>query len=130
MRVFKGWSQEEMAEKLGLTISGYAKIERGLTDITISRLENIARIFEIELSYLLELNEKNVFNLIGNANDLSSSRININYFSVEAETRELKYQINKYQLVLEQKNREIELLMHEIAHLNQIIQLISGKDNK
>ncbi len=122
MRVFKGWSQEQMAEKLGLTVSGYAKIERGLTDITISRLENIARIFEIELSYLLELSEKNVFNLVGNSNHHN----NINCFTAETEILELEHEIDKYHLIVEQKDNEITFLRNEIAHLNQIIELIKG----
>jgi transcriptional regulator with XRE-family HTH domain len=33
MRQLKEFSQEDMAEKLGLSLNGYANIERGETDV-------------------------------------------------------------------------------------------------
>lgn len=78
MRIFKGWSQEEMAEKLAMTVSGYAKIEQGKTDINFSRLRQIANLFEINLSDLIGLSEKNVFNVRGNCHNHSVlSNVNI-----------------------------------------------------
>ena len=38
MRILKGWSQEELAQKLGYSVNGYAKIERGETDINLAKL--------------------------------------------------------------------------------------------
>ena len=46
-RVFKGWSQEEMAERLGMVLHGYAKIERGEVDINLTRLKKIAATFRV-----------------------------------------------------------------------------------
>jgi transcriptional regulator with XRE-family HTH domain len=63
MRQSKGWSQEEMADKLNLSVNGYANIERGETDVQISRLEKIAETFGMELLELLSFGEKNVFYL-------------------------------------------------------------------
>jgi transcriptional regulator with XRE-family HTH domain len=63
MRQSKGWSQEDMAGKLNLSVNGYANIERGETDVQISRLEKIANIFGIELPELFNFGEKNVFYL-------------------------------------------------------------------
>jgi transcriptional regulator with XRE-family HTH domain len=45
MRQQKGWSQEEMAEKLYMSVNGYANIERGETDVKIYRLQQIANVF-------------------------------------------------------------------------------------
>lgn len=42
MRQAKSLSQEEMAEKLGLSLNGYANIERGETDVASSRIQQIA----------------------------------------------------------------------------------------
>lgn len=41
LREAQGWSQEEMAEKVGLSVHGYAKIERGETQLSIPRLRQI-----------------------------------------------------------------------------------------
>lgn len=38
LRKLKGIKQEEMAEKLGVTLSGYGKMERGATSITLDKL--------------------------------------------------------------------------------------------
>ena len=42
MRQSKNWSQDEMAEKLAMSISGYAKIEQGKSEASFSKLEQIA----------------------------------------------------------------------------------------
>ncbi|MGA0558920.1 helix-turn-helix domain-containing protein [Larkinella sp. VNQ87] len=42
LRQQKGYSQENMADMLGLSTTAYGDIERGKTDLTISRLNQIA----------------------------------------------------------------------------------------
>lgn len=39
VRQLKGWSQEDVANKLGMSPNGYGSIERGETDVNLSRLE-------------------------------------------------------------------------------------------
>jgi transcriptional regulator with XRE-family HTH domain len=73
MRLSKGWSQEEMANKLNLSLNGYANIERGETDVQVSRLEKIAEVFGIELLELFSVGEKNVFYLAGDNNHFINS---------------------------------------------------------
>jgi len=48
-----GWSQEDAANKLGISIPAFSKIETGITDINLSRLQQIADIFEMNLVQLL-----------------------------------------------------------------------------
>lgn len=62
IRSSKNWTQEYVAEKLGISTNSYAKIERGETNVNFSRLQQIADVMEIELPHLLDLNDKNVFN--------------------------------------------------------------------
>ncbi|GAB3906441.1 hypothetical protein GCM10028803_38780 [Larkinella knui] len=42
LRQQKGYSQENMADMLGLSTTAFGDIERGKTDLTISRLQQIA----------------------------------------------------------------------------------------
>jgi transcriptional regulator with XRE-family HTH domain len=65
-RKLKGGSQEEMAHRLEMSVSGYGSIERGEIDIPLSRLEKIAQVFEISLAELFSFNEKNYFHVIIN----------------------------------------------------------------
>lgn len=54
-RVTKGLSQQNIADELGLTVASYSNIERGVTDITITRLFEIATILNEKIEYLLGL---------------------------------------------------------------------------
>ena len=49
LRHQRNWSQEDVANKLGISIPAFSKIETGVTDINLSRLEQIANIFEVEI---------------------------------------------------------------------------------
>jgi transcriptional regulator with XRE-family HTH domain len=57
LRHQKGWNQEEAANKLAISIPAYSKIETGVTDINLSRLEQIAALFSLSTVELLDLNE-------------------------------------------------------------------------
>ncbi|MFY9259608.1 MAG: helix-turn-helix transcriptional regulator [Gallionella sp.] len=60
LRESKNWSQEEMAEKLNMSPSGYSKIERGETKVAIPKLVKIAEVFEVDLIELIPLDGKDV----------------------------------------------------------------------
>ena len=51
LRESKDYSQENMAGELGISISAYSKIERGVTDPSISRIAEIAKILQVEVTY-------------------------------------------------------------------------------
>ena len=53
----KGLSQQNVADELELTVAAYSNIERGITDITVSRLQQIARILGKEMSELLGIED-------------------------------------------------------------------------
>jgi transcriptional regulator with XRE-family HTH domain len=57
LRHQKGWSQEDVAKKLDISIPAFSKIETGITDINLSRLEQIATLFEMSVVQLLTFNE-------------------------------------------------------------------------
>jgi len=55
LRHQRGWSQEDVANRLGISIPAFSKIETGVTDVNLSRLEQIAGIFEVNVINLLSL---------------------------------------------------------------------------
>ena len=114
IRNMKGWSQEEVAHRLGMSISGYGCIERGETDIPFSRLLYLAKVFEIDLLELLSINEKNVFNLAGTNNNQSNWHVNS---SDSVEVIKLRAEIEKLSMFLEQQTKEI-------VYLKEIIELL------
>jgi transcriptional regulator with XRE-family HTH domain len=52
LREDNNWSQQVIAEHLNISIPAYSKIETGVTDVNLSRLEQIAHFFNIGLSNL------------------------------------------------------------------------------
>lgn len=60
MRHQHGWSQEDVANRLGISIPAFSKIETGVTDINLSRLEQIANVFEVSVVYLLSMDANDV----------------------------------------------------------------------
>ena len=44
-----GWSQGEVAKRLKISIPAFSKIENGITDINISRLDQIAKLFDVSI---------------------------------------------------------------------------------
>lgn len=55
LRHQNGWSQEDIAGRLGISIPAFSKIETGVTDVNLSRLEQIANIFEVSIVQILVL---------------------------------------------------------------------------
>ena len=68
LRELKNYTQAYMASQLDLSIGGYGKIERDETDVTLSRLNEIAKVLETSLATLLEFNSSNIFNQYNNKN--------------------------------------------------------------
>lgn len=63
-RTIKGYSQEYMANRLGISQNAYSKIERDETKLTLERLYDITEILEISVYKLLpERKSGNAINL-------------------------------------------------------------------
>lgn len=58
IRIDKKLKQREIAEKIGVSINGYQKIESGETDVNFSRLQQIAEVFEMSVVEVIEYPEK------------------------------------------------------------------------
>ena len=55
LRHQRGWSQEDIANRLGISIPAFSKIETGITDVNLSRLEQIANIYDIDVVQILSM---------------------------------------------------------------------------
>lgn len=64
----RGWSQEDVANRLGISIPAFSKIETGVTDINLSRLEQIANIYEVNVTNLLSLETEEAEPQVSNLN--------------------------------------------------------------
>ena len=57
-RNLKNWNQEEIAHRLNISLPAYSKIERNITDVNLSRLNQIAKVLGISIIELLSLSLK------------------------------------------------------------------------
>ena len=62
-RELKNLTREQMASELELSLSGYSKIERDEVDLTISRVQQIAEVLQVELSQILNFDATQIFNI-------------------------------------------------------------------
>ncbi|TDO99140.1 helix-turn-helix transcriptional regulator [Flavobacterium sp. 245] len=72
IRELKNYTQEYMAEQLGVTQAGYSKIEKGKTVLSFEKLVEIARILEVSVEDIISFDSERYFNsfnkVIGNNN--------------------------------------------------------------
>jgi transcriptional regulator with XRE-family HTH domain len=90
IREAKDLSQQQMADHLGLTAGAYAKIERGETDPSISRLFEIAGILKSDIMHLIQDRTNS------NNTDLHKMQLQLNAFGKELEN--LKKQVGTQQV--------------------------------
>ncbi|MBD1432136.1 MULTISPECIES: helix-turn-helix domain-containing protein [Sphingobacterium] len=57
LRHQKGWSQEDVAKRLDISIPAFSKIETGITDVNLSRLNQISKLFGMSLVQLLSTSD-------------------------------------------------------------------------
>lgn len=106
VRQAKGFTQEDVAEKLGMSSNAYGDIERGASDPKLSKLQKISDILGIHLSELLNLNEKTTLSINFNK---QGRHYNV-YMSSDSESEKLR--------------TVIESQKTEIAYLKEIVALL------
>jgi transcriptional regulator with XRE-family HTH domain len=122
IRQAKGFSQDEMAEKLGMCLNAYGNLERGDSEIKLIRLEQIAETFGMSLLDLFGVDEKNVLNIAGTNNTgLQNQSCTITY---PTDYLQIKVELEKQIIFNTQKDKEIAMRQREIELLKkQIMQL-------
>ena len=108
IRIMKGFSQENVAEMLDMSLLAYGDIERGKKDVAYSRLEQIAEKLEVSVQDILSYGDRvaNFFDQCTNTNVTNGKQhdgIVNNY-----DNRELQHQIDKLNLENEKLKAEKE----------------------
>lgn len=83
IRLLKGFSQENMADMLGISATAYGDIERNKTELTISRVTEISRILNVSIVDLL---------------DIELHPINFSLEKLQLENDKLKAEVEKWQM--------------------------------
>ena len=121
LREQRQWTQEQMAEKLGLTRNGYAKIETGKSMPSLERLDEIAGLFGVKLFELLKLDGQNVVYQIGE-NDHGNNNYYNNNEKLQTEIDKLKLEMEKLNLIIAHRD---ELLKQKEDYIQVLKKLVS-----
>jgi transcriptional regulator with XRE-family HTH domain len=110
-RELKNISRQQMADDLDLSLSGYAKLERGEIDVTISRINQISELLGVDVSQLLNFDSSQIFNV--NNNNLVQG--------VGTKANNVHYHNDEYLV------KYVKVLEEELERLKAIVQ--SNKNN-
>ena len=119
LRLMNNWTQEEVAEKLHICRKAYGEIERGETDIHLSRLFQVANFFGLDVNYFVDGQEKAVFYTTASYDTHNKNRCS-EYHIHSSEEQALE----KAQLTIEFNKKEISLLKQKVEDLQKIIGLL------
>lgn len=115
LREEHNWTQEEFAERIGMSKNGYAKIERGESSPNIERLEKIAQTLGVEVVDLFKLQVV----CVGNENHIN---ISTHYNNVSDES--LIAEIERYKLMVAHKDEIVKQKEEYISSLKEMISLL------
>jgi transcriptional regulator with XRE-family HTH domain len=105
LRELKNFTQEYVAQQLGLSTRAYSKIETGETQLTINRLNEIASILGVDPIEALGFDHQNIFN---------------NYGTQEGNIG-LNQTFNLPDKLIEQYEKRIEQLESEVMFLRVLV---------
>ena len=108
------WTQEDMAEKLNMSISGYSKIERGETKVNIQRIQQIAEVLNINVFDLIPQSDGHVC-LINEGNNYQGT------FSDQA------YEVDKLNLIIQHKDELLAQQTKELDTLRELLSILKAK---
>lgn len=98
-------SQQNMADELGITVAAYSNLERGVSEISVSRLFIIAELLKRTPQYFLEESENSNFasdSATGNSYEHTNSLSDQLYRLIQ-EMQELKNRLNILEAKVESK---------------------------
>jgi transcriptional regulator with XRE-family HTH domain len=121
-RVEKKLSQENVAHEIGISITAYSKIERGQTNVSIGRLEQIATCLGVPLTRLMHAPSEDLYPAIG---DIGMVREDAYLYPTDFNKQTLLMRIDNLQeelarlnKTLAEKDEIIALLKEVVAHSN------------
>lgn len=112
LREISNWSQEDMAEKLDISTSSYARIERGESKLDWDKLQKIAAIFQLDVIQLIEAESHGLIvqQTIGIRNVDTKNICGERNENLVSEIEKLKLTVEYQQKIINQQASELETL--------------------
>lgn len=122
IRTLKGFSQENMAAMLNVSLPTYTEIERGKRKVNNDRLEEIADKLGVTVNDIENFNDRvnNFFDNCNSANVATGAVNNLNGVQNNYDHRELQHQIEKQALEIKLLQAEKQKSDIEVKYWKQI----------
>ena len=114
VREIKGYSQDYVASKIGISQNAYSKIEKGSIKIDDDKLESIAKVLEVDKEVILNYNDNIIINNTNSTNSGVYSQYYIN-------------PIEFFERILIEKENIIKLKDEVIGLKDELIKNLSRK---
>jgi transcriptional regulator with XRE-family HTH domain len=114
VRASQGISREEVANALHVSLQAYGKLERGETEISVERLQQIAETLGVNKQYIEEYETSDRYIFAHTANDEQQNHININSHITQQVTDKV---IDTLREQLAQKDAQIATMQGQIDKL-------------
>jgi len=121
LRDNRNWSQEYVAEAMGMSQPAYSKLESGQTKLTIERAAQLAKIFDVEPEHFFSTDA--TFVHYGKDHSYGPIQHNSNHASDD------KYGA-LYEKILHEKDQRIEQYEQEVQFLKKELALVNGQISK
>ncbi|MBL7803424.1 MAG: helix-turn-helix transcriptional regulator [Saprospiraceae bacterium] len=116
IRMLRQFTQEYMADQLGISTKSYGKIENGITRLTMHRLGQIAAVLQLEPEAILAFNEEqSLNNPPQNKMSLPKGDTPVSATTIELYERLLAGKDS----LIEKLKAEVEFLRSEVRHLRE-----------
>jgi len=119
LRKKRDWSQEIVANKLNISLNSYGALERGETDIKLSRIDELAKIFEVDISFFFINDAEKTCRRKGdmnrrlddiNVDDYHQLECNNCKLMMEIKTNKLDETIERQKDIISEKKHQIDFL--------------------
>ena len=119
LRKKRDWSQEIVANKLNISLNSYGALERGETDIKLSRIDELAKIFEVDISFFFINDAEKTSRRKGdmnrrfddiNVDDYHQLECNNCKLMMEIKTNKLDEAIERQKDIISEKKHQIDFL--------------------
>lgn len=109
VREIKGLKQEWVAGQLGLSVTAYGNLERGESQVTVERLEEIAKILEVDAMDIMGLAEQI------SIQHVTHSQVGTNYGPV------ISGEVDAYKILVEEQKAQIAHLQAQVDKLTDAL---------
>lgn len=120
LREMRQWSQEEMANRLNMSLNGYARIERGESKLHLDKLSQIAQVLNIDVIELMTAHEKGVVFFV------QDNGVCANHFSTINLPNQNNQEIEKLQLIIQHKDEIIAQKDAELLLLKKLVAVLEA----